>query len=298
MRSLPDIMEAVYHIGAHCTDDGRFLTSLQKNRQRLGPHGIAVPGPGRYRDLLREMTLSLRGAPAPTEMQQTLLQSALGGEAAQRVIFDNPSFLSAPAKVLAENRLYPMAGEKSHWLAQVLPEAQTTFLLGLRNPASFIPALFAMSQEEDFAGFVAGVDPQSLRWSDMVARIRNANTEARLVVWADEDTPLIWPELLRLAADGPADIALEGGDDLLQDIMAPAGLDRMRAYLAANPPLDARHRRRIAAAFLDKYARDDAMEEELAVPGWTEELVGDLTRRYEDDLFEIERMPGVEFIAP
>jgi len=51
-------------------------------------------------------------------------------------------------------------------------------------------------------------------------------------------------------------------------------------------------------AFLDKYAIEEAVEEELDVPGWTDELVDQLTRNYEVDLIEIERMDGVSFIQP
>ena len=57
------------------------------------------------------------------------------------------------------------------------------------------------------------------------------------------------------------------------------------------------HRRRVCAAFLDKYARDDAVEEELDLPGWTEELVEELTEDYDDDIARIQHMPGVNLIA-
>ena len=40
------------------------------------------------------------------------------------------------------------------------------------------------------------------------------------------------------------------------------------------------------------------IEEELDLPGWTEALVDELSEIYDEDVFEISRIPGVNFIAP
>ena len=40
------------------------------------------------------------------------------------------------------------------------------------------------------------------------------------------------------------------------------------------------------------------MEEEYDLPGWTEAVMDRLTELYDDDVHEIARMPGVNFIAP
>ena len=54
-------MRIVYHLGAHCTDDERLLRCLLKNRDLLAKQGIVVPGPTRYRTLLRETAVALKG---------------------------------------------------------------------------------------------------------------------------------------------------------------------------------------------------------------------------------------------
>ncbi len=52
------------------------------------------------------------------------------------------------------------------------------------------------------------------------------------------------------------------------------------------------------AAFLDKFAIEEELEEELDIPGWSEEVVDTLTEIYDEDVFEISRIPGVTFISP
>lgn len=290
-------MEMVYHIGVHCTDEDRLLKCLLKNRGTLSKQGIIVPGPGRYRPVLREMLISLRGKPATAEQQQVILDAVIDVDTARRLVFSNESFLCMPQKVLEQHMLYPMAGEKSHWLAQLFPDNPCTFFVGVRNPATFIPALFRRSKETDFAAFMSGVDPQRLVWSDMVRRIRNANPRAGLVVWCNEDTPLIWPALLQVLSGHQEGTEMRGMFDFLSTVMSEAGLRRMTAYLDSNPPANTVQLCRVVAAFLDKYASPDAMEEELDLPGWTAPLIDDLTERYEADLARIAAMDGVRFLA-
>ncbi|MBK1634438.1 hypothetical protein [Rhodovulum adriaticum] len=291
-------MEMIYHIGAHCTDEGRLLKCLLKNRGTLSRQGIIVPAPGRYRPVLREMLISLRGQAASAEQQQIILDAVMDEDTADRLIFSNESFLCMAQKVLDQHMLYPMAGEKSNWLSQLFPDAPCTFFLALRNPATFIPALFQRSNEKDFATFVAGVDPMRLAWSDMVRRIRNANPQVELVVWCNEDTPLIWDELLQVLSGHDGSVELRGSLDFLSTLMSEAGFKRLSAYLETNPPTDLVQRRKVIAAFLDKYAIPEAVEEELDLPGWTPELVDALTARYEEDLFVIEALEDVQFLAP
>ena len=119
-----------------------------------------------------------------------------------------------------------------------------------------------------------------------------------MTTWCNEDTPLIWGELLhRIAALGSG-VVFEGRDTLLEQIMQPAGFRRLQDYLAERPPRDEVHRRRIAAAFLNRYAVDDRMEEEVDLPGWSEDYVEALSRAYDADMEAVARVPGVRFVAP
>lgn len=292
------MLQAVYHLGVHCTDDDRLLKCLLQNKDKLASDGIIVPNPKKYRDILREAMITLRGKPAPIEMQEQVLDAALDNDDADRIIFSNPAFLCAPARILQNGRLYSQADEKSQWLSQILPGAACEFHIGIRNPATLIPAVFNKCKVNDFADFLGGVDPFELLWSDVIARIRSANPDAAITVWCNEDTPLIWPEILREMSGHDPFLKLDGTDDFLATIMTKAGLKRLQDYLADNPPANEMQRRRVVAAFLDKFALEDEVEEELDLPGWTEELVEDMTEIYEEDLFAVERIEGVHVITP
>lgn len=290
-------MDVALHLGAHCTDDGQLVAALLKNRDALAERGIVVPYPARYRRLLRETIHTLQGAPASAEMQEALLDSITEHDRIDRLVLSSDNLIAAAHRALGAGVFYPMAAEKTRWFRMLFPEARCSFHIALRNPAAFLPALFGRLRDTDYDSFIAGTDPLALRWSECIGRIRAANPDAALVVWCDEDTALIWPEVMRAFAGVPETVPLEGETLRLSGLMNRHGLDRLRDYLVNNPPATIAHRRRIVAAFLDKYALDEALEEDADLPGWTHDYVEALTDAYEDDVAEIAEMEGVTFLS-
>ena len=290
-------MRIVYHLGAHFTDEERLVKCLLKNRAVLAQYGIAVPGPKRYRNLLRDAAVQLKGAAASRDTQALLLDQIMEEDVAKRLILSWDSFLSLPPWVL-KGTLYPAAGERVRAFSQIFPEIEAEFHLAIRNPATFLPTLFEKQRTKDYTEFLAGADPFRLRWSDVVERILAANPDAPLTIWCDEDTPLIWPEVLRAMAGLPEDCVLAGEDDLLTSLMSGEGHARMRSYLASHAPATILQRRKIVSAFLDKFALPERIDMEVEMPDWTAENVEDMTTEYEQDVARIAAMPGVTFIAP
>lgn len=292
-------MDVAFHLGAHCTDSDRLLRSLLHNRDLLSDMGVSVPGPGRYRDLLREVMTRLRGDPASAETSDVVLETLLERDEPARLVLSNPHFISAPKASLQRGRLYPKA-HKVAWLRNIFPESPVSLFLAIRNPATFLPALndLAGGGRDGFATLMDDMDPAAMRWSDTVVAIRDACPDCALTVWCHEDSPLLWGEIMRSLSGVTEEAGLHGGFDLLRDIIAPEGLKRLRAYTKAKRPGDDAQRRRIAAAFLGKYVLDDALEEELDLPGWTPERVAELTALYEADQGVIAALPGVRFLLP
>jgi len=82
-------------------------------------------------------------------------------------------------------------------LQDLFPEDNLEIFLALRNPATFIPELLKETRNLDINTLLNGFDPMALRWSELVARIQTTLPNARLTVWCNEDTPLIWAQLIR-----------------------------------------------------------------------------------------------------
>ena len=291
-------MQVVFHMGAPCTDDDRLIRSLLKNRATLAKQGIAVPTPALYRDGLKDTLRALDGAPAPEELQRNILTSAKIPEGTERIIFSDPRMVSINRLVVIGAQIWPMIDRVSRSLRNIFPTAEVEFMLGMRDPATLIPALFKTSRFRQFEEFTEDMQPHALAWSEMLARMRVAVPDCPVSAWCNEDTPLIWGEVMRELAGCDPLAPLDGVDDLIEDLMDPAGFRRMQRYLSENPPENEMLRRRVVAAFLDKYALDDALEEDLDTPGWSAEMLDDMTSSYEEDMDAVAHIPGVTLITP
>lgn len=291
------MMRIVYHLGVHCTDEDRLVRCLLKNRAALAEEGIVVPSPTRYRKLLRDAATQLRGARASDDTASMILDQIFDDPGADRLILSWTSFMSFPAYVVSD-RLYPQGGERLHGFTQIFPDAEAEFHLAIRNPASFLPDLRSRAESKGHGDILQGVDPRGLRWSDTIRAIKEANPGVPLTVWCDEDTPLIWTEVLQAISGHSPETRLEDDDELLAELMTETGFARYKTYCSEHPPQSVAQRRRIVTAFLEKFGRADRLEAEATAPGWSETLVEDLTQSYLHDIGRIARIPGVRLIEP
>ncbi|OZB16535.1 MAG: hypothetical protein B7X55_07780 [Rhodobacterales bacterium 34-62-10] len=291
-------MHIVFHAGVHATDEDRLIKCFLKNTEAFAALGTAVPGPSRYRRLIRDAVQALAdGDPAP-DARTVLLEAIIDGDTPERMILSNDSFFGVPKLAVGKGVFYPGAEVKLTRLCTLFAQDRIELTLALRNPATFVPAVFALAPDADLGTFLGGADPRQLRWSELLGRIKTALPDMDVTVWCNEDTPLLWAHLIREMAGLEPNTKIIGGFDLLSEIMSKPSMQRFRAYLKTHPSLNEIQKRRVITAFLDKYALDDAIEEEVDLPGWTDHLIREMTELYEEDIFTIQRMPGITLITP
>lgn len=179
---------------------------------------------------------------------------------------------------------------------QLFLEDEIKIFLALRNPATFLPVAFAQSKAATPDAYLKGLHPTQIRWSDLVRRIQGQFPMTKLSVWCNEDTPLIWADILRSIAGIEADQKITGRFDLLASIMSDEGMNRFLNYLRTHPPKSEGQKRRVIAAFLDKYAVYDKIEEVVYLPGMTDDMAEEPSQIYDHDVAFIENLPGVNFI--
>ncbi|MEM7644777.1 MAG: hypothetical protein AAF366_19990 [Pseudomonadota bacterium] len=288
-------MDIALHLGAHCTDEDRLLKTLQVNADILRQTGALVPPPGKSRPALRK-ALQTKGKDLLPGAASPLVAELTGGADARRLVLSYEGFLGTYATVLAGPAMYRDGPKRAAMLRDLFPGHQVSFFLAIRNPATFVPALFEASTVEDFGDFVAGHDLSAIRWSDVLRRLRDACADVPLTVWCNEDLPLIWPDILRLVSGHNGNLA--GEDAILQEIMTPSGHTRLRTYLRDNPPGNLETWHKVVIAFLKKYADESKIEEEIQLPGWSDDLIAGLSDLYEKDVARIAAMDDITLIQP
>lgn len=291
-------MQVIFHCGAHGTEEDRLLKTLLRNKDRFRLHGTVVPGPGKYRYLLKDCMAALQEGQATTEARDVLWDAILEEEQADRVLLSNANFFGSQRQSIEGSQFYPEAEARLLSLQHLFAQDKLELYIGLRNPATILPGLLENAHPDRKAQVLSTLDPYHLRWSDLLTRLRRAVPQVPLTVWCFEDMPLIWAQIIRDMSGLEMNQRLDGGMDLLSTIMSREGMRRLRQYLAQHPDMSETQQRRVMAAFLDKYVREDELEEEIDLPGWSEALIESVTALYEEDMQIVQRIPGVTMITP
>ena len=291
-------MQLVLHTGAHYTEQERLIKSVLRNREDFAKRGILVPGPDSYRALLRDTLNAMGRAPASPEAREVLLDVILDDSEGDRVILSDANFFRTAGTAIQKGVLYPAAPERMAHMVELFPEDEIEIFLGIRNPATLIPVLYDKSVDQTAEGFWSLAEPEDILWSDLIQRIRAAVPDVPITLWCSEDSPLIWSQIIREMAGIDPNEKIAGGFDLLATIMSKEGMERFRAYMHTHQEMSEIQKRRVISAFLDKFALEEEIEEELDMPGWTDALVEDLTESYDEDVALIARIPGITVISP
>jgi hypothetical protein len=291
-------MQVVIHAGAHMTDEDRLIACLRDDAGMLARHGTHVPEPESYHRLLRDLMHGAKKGDLPPDARDSVMAATATPAGAARLVLSNHGFFGTPKMALGGARFYPAAELRLGVLDRIFAPDRIELFLGLRNPATLLPALLPETPFSSVTELLRGDDPAHLRWSETVARIRAALPDIPVTVWCNEDTPLIWAQILHAMAGTGESVPLAGEFALLPEIMTAAGHQRFSAYIAARPGLTDAQKRRVVTAFLDKFADESAIEEELDVPEWDPGTIETLSALYDADVAEIARMDGVRLILP
>ena len=264
----------------------------------LSKGGVEVPAPSSYRKLIRGFLRSAAKTAMSDDARDVILEAVAPEHEPDRLVLSGPSFLGTPKMAAGGGTLYSSMEARLGYLHRIFRDDQCEFFFSIKNLASFLPSAFEATSFSTMAEFLRGTDPTEMRWYDLILRLRNAYPDLPINIWCNEDTPLIWAEILKEMSGLGDEAVFDGEYALLEEIMSKPGMQRFNAYVASRPGMTKVQKRRVIAAFLDKFAEESAIEEELDVPGWTEELVDRLTELYDEDVLSIQSIPGVNMIAP
>ncbi len=292
------------HLGLHQTDADQLVQSLRKSSDILAAEDVALPLPAHYRTLLGDMIRKLKGAPADPDAQALLFDAMFDSDSLPgRAVISHDNFICARSEVFFRGSLYHRAGFKTRWLRNVFAGHEVEFHLAIRNPAGFVPALAQeLGTHDGVADILRGADPMSLRWPPVIEAIRASNPDTAITVWAYEDTPVIWSQVLRHAAGIAPGMPLAGSLDMVEAIIDPEGMAKLRTLLnrrvTQSGRLDDGALAQIIAAFLARYAIPGALEDEIDLPDWDSDLIEALTATYDADLNAISQIEGVRMLLP
>lgn len=291
-------MQVALHFGAPYTDENRLQLCLGKNREALAEEGTIIPRPSSYRKQIKQVTNRFKDGTGDDALRMQFLQDVVGGQEADRVVFSTDTFLGVPRLAIGGDTFFPGQFNRIAAFMNLFDGAEIELFYAICNPANFISSLLAGHKGDDVETLLNHSDPMSLRWSEFVERLQENFPTVPITIWCNEDTPLIWEELVREVAGVDPMFALRGTTDFLKELMSKEGFERFTEFMKQRPGMSAIQRRRVVAAFLEKFVEEDALESEIEYPGWTEAHVDALTDLYDEDVYAIQSLPNVRVLTP
>lgn len=197
------------HLGAHKTATTHIQNCLTRHAPRLRQAGIAYIGPRELRDGTLELPGALEQGVGGFGRRRAFRRAlAAHAGAAGRILISEENILGVAhdPRMIRECRFYPRGHVRVSRLLRTIGAEGATLFLALRDPASYLVSAYSQrlfsGRVESFEEFIDGADPVRMRWSDLVARLLEAQPGVRLVVWCYEE--------LRPPAEGLFDRMLPG----------------------------------------------------------------------------------------
>lgn len=283
------------HIGANLTDEDRLLKTALKNISVLHAQSIAVPGPGRYRKYLRRAAARASQMVPDADTRATFIDQFLDDAQANKVLLSSHNLIAPWHQVFHREAFYADTEAHLTGMDRIFEPDEIEFFLELRNPATLIPDCFAQQAEYDYDGFMRGQNPLDARWSDVVAQITDNLPDAPLTVWCNEESPIIWADIIRAYTGLDGLKKVEGEWDPLYPLLTEEGQALLTDTLAAMTPDD---KHGALAEILQKHGVPSATEQEIDLPIWSQDTVDRITDAYYRDVDLIAQLPRVRFLMP
>jgi len=291
-------MQIAFHAGAHFTNAERIKDCLMSNRKILDEIGTFMPPLFKFRNTFRELMLNKESKTHIDAFRESIMPEPERASEVSRLVLSNMWFFGTPRMGISVGELYSTAVQRLYATMNALPEAEIELYFSIRDMATFVPEIMEHGNYNSIDEMIGGKSLDQIRWAGMIQQIRDAFPFMPITVWCNEDLPFVWGEVIRdMAGLNPSD-PFKGEYEMLDEIMNPVGVKRLHGYIETHPGIPEAQKRRVIAAFLDKYALEDAFEAELDMPGWTDEVVDYLSSVYDEDVENISQIQGVNLITP
>ena len=152
-----------------------------------------------------------------------LLADILGNTEADRAIFTNGNFIRVPNRIFENEVFYTLTVEKLQAFGALFNGHYIEISICIRDPKSVVPAAFGELHGRSYDRLMAGTRAEVLQWHGLIDQIRATSPNAKITAWCNENTPFIWPRLLRCVMCLTDEDPVEGGYDLIASALTQSG---------------------------------------------------------------------------
>lgn len=293
-------------LGAHRTGAEHLRKLVSANASLLDQQKIHFPKPENQEDAIKVAMKALDTGKDPVEVRSAFLAALCESKRdVRRVVMINQDLCGTVTRPSGGALLYPRLRTATQRLRAIMHNQRFRLFLALRDPASFFPSCYseALMRRYDatFEEFMAGTDLDALRWSDCIDRLNKSlfNEKAQkyhagIFTWRLEDYPKIWRNVFYALSGVPNPMDIKGTSAPINKGLSLYGCRKMYEFLQSHQMPNKGAFEKVAKEFLARIPSDGPQDKD---PFWTDELKGELSYRYEDDWYFVERQENTRALS-
>ncbi len=291
-------MKIAIHAGAAFTDEGRLMKLLKANAHIIDSYNGAVWGFRAYKKLFRPLLNAPQDQTVAATTRNAFEELTSKKTGLERAVLSGVEYLGETPTTITDGQFYPMAGQRLAALEQFFDPDTVELFIGLRNPGSFISRVLMAMPQTDRQNLLDSTDLSGLTWMHLIDDIRDLAPGVQITFWCNEDTPLIWGDIVRLVAGLPEDAPLIDEYAFLSSLVSDLGKHEIQLLAKDSAHEDRPTQRAALAEVFRKHALSEEIEEELDIPGWSADVADAFTELYEQDVAHLQDMQGIHFLKP
>jgi len=290
------------HVGVFGSGGELLLETLDAQSKTLEKEGVFIPPRRRLRRSVAVFLDQLKDMP-PTPAERTKLFNMLVpekvAETAKHALFIEDGFLGSRGRIFEGKHLYEVGPKKLQLLKELFEGHELSISVALQNPTSFLQFAADAPRAGDAArAFAETVRPSYLTWIPLIRGLRDVADGVPLTVWCKEEQLFVWPRIMRAMGVDKLNTSLEDKISSYKAALGEEGSHRLARYLEKHPPQRDEQFEKALLTFLRHYAQEDAFEETIDLPGWTQGKLSAAAAVYEQDMASLDKLEGVNFLRP
>lgn len=295
---MPTRPTLALHIGSVHDGAEGLIQALRKNGELLSALGCAVHRRKYYTPRLEAIASEPVTDPAKLDELVPIWRNIGDVSAPRHACMSITGLLGSDADLASKGAFFDGAEARPTALRRYFGgEADTTFLIGIVNPATLISRAVAGAEDADQAAALAKIPPHRLSWLNVIRRIREANPDTPIVLWTREQLPFLWPRLMHMAAGIETMVMTEGTGDGLEGLLPEEAMASLNDYIRRKELVDPSALARVFDVYMKHFVKPESLSEVIHVPGWTAATVSGITQHYHADIGAIRSMDRVTVLT-
>lgn len=200
---MPKPNTVVIHLGAHKTATTHFQATLLANEKTINDVGVSVYTPNYLRNEGFRTWNPLRGRGPNANLEFVDRKMKELSTAGRKVVLSEENLLGkmVTPNGQARSSFYPKGDIYLREFVDMHPSRRVIAAIATRNPATYLPSVYSFGLFQGrmmpFENFVETAEPDKMRWSKLIARLRAVEGLEKLIVWPYEDYRKLHTKIFR-----------------------------------------------------------------------------------------------------